>query len=376
MNTSIWPLRAGLASAVIVMAATACGGGGGTAEPATGSGETIEQHMDGLAAAGRFTGSVIVARGSTIVLRKSYGWADAEQHVANTPQTRFRIGSNSKQFTAMAIALLQQQGSLSASDGVCSYVVACPVAWQTITISHLLTHTSGLPDYTNFDTFPALIGTAVAVPALIDRFKSLPLERAPGSRWSYSNSNYVVLGSIIEQVSGMSYADFLQSRIFTPLQMTATGYDSSAITEPTHAQGYLAPGRRPVFIDMSEFYAAGALYSTVDDMLLWDRAVLASRLVPAAVMATLLSPVVPCPAGGCLKAADVGYGWGWFVADDAQTRYDYHWGRIDGFVSSNLIYPAEQVSVVVLSNLETSDVFGSADLVGHLAAAASGASAP
>jgi len=332
-----------------------CGGGGDQ----VGNADSAQAYMDALASEGKFTGAVLVAKGDTVLLSKGYGWADAELRVANTPQTKFRIGSNSKQFTAMAILLLEQQGRLHVSDLLCSFIEACPTDWEAITLKHLLTHTSGVPDYTNFEDFPQLIGTAVSVTDLIARFKQLPLDIAPGSRWLYSNSGYVLLGAVIEKASGQSYAEYLKTQIFTPLQMTHTGYDDSAITAADHARGNLTPTRTPVFIDMSEFFAAGALYSTVEDLLLWDRALMNNRLVPAAVLAPMITAQVPCPAGGCAMASDTGYGYGWFIAEVQQRRDIYHWGRIDGFTSSNSIFPDQQVSVIVLSNLETSSVFQS-----------------
>lgn len=358
------------ALAAISFILAGCGGSQGqntgvvtTAQDTT----AVQAYMDSLAAAGKFTGSVLVARGDDILLSKGYGWADIEKKVANTPQTKFRIGSNTKQFTAMAILLLEQQGKLNTADHLCMYITACPDAWRDITLKHLLTHTSGIPDYTNFSDFPIVIGTAVSVSDLIARFKNLPLNIAPGSRWQYSNSGYVLLGDIIEKTSGLSYADFLQSAIFTPLRMTHTGYDQSVITESDHAQGYLSLTRKPVLFDMSEVYAAGALYSTVEDLYIWNKALLNNRLVSAAVLLPMISAQIPCPASGCALASDIGYGYAWFIADVQQHRYIYHWGRIDGFISSNGFFPNEQVYVSVLSNLETSDVFQSSATLGVIA---------
>ena len=310
---------------------------------------------------------MLVARGDTILLSKGYGWADAGRQIANTPQTKFRVGSNSKQFTAMAVLLLEQQGKLHVSDKLCLYIDACPDAWKDVTLQHLLTHTSGIQDYTNFDNFPGLIGSPASVVDLIARFKSLPLISTPGSRWLYSNSGYVLLGYVIERTSGVSYADFLQAAIFSPLHMTHTGYDQSAITAADHAQGYLTPTTRPVFIDMSEFYAAGALYSTVEDLYIWNKALATNQFVSAAVLAPMITPQIPCPSGGCALASDLGYGYGWFIANEQQHRYIYHWGRIDGFISSSGFFPNEQVYSIVLSNLETSNVFQSGAQLGIMA---------
>src|SRR5262249_52786070 len=142
-----------------------------------------------------------------------------------------------------------------------------------------------------------------------------------------------------------------------PLRMTSTGY-ADAPWPPDHATGYLSPGVEPVRFDATEAAAAGALSSTVQDLFLWDRALLTGTLVPLSALDEMTTPYVPCPAGGCALATDVGYGYGWFLADLDARRYVYHWGRIDGFRSSNGFYRAEGVSVILLSNLETVDTFG------------------
>ena len=326
----------------------------------------ISAYLDALDAKGQLTGSILVAQQGTILLSRGYGFADAEQHVANTPHTRFRIGSVSKQFTAMAILMLQDQGKVNVHDPLCKYIDACPVAWQPVTVQDLLIHTSGMPDFIAFDDFPALIGQPATVQDLINRFKDMPLNFTPGTRWSYSNSGYVLLGAIIERLSGMTYARFLQKMIFTPLGMPDSGYDSNSPSLPEHATGYLSPGVKPVYLDMSEFYAAGALYSTVEDLFRWDQAIKGGKLVSAAALRDMFTPHIPCPSGGCALPTDIGYGYGWFIANESGHRLDYHWGRIDGFHSSNGFYPDDGIEVIFLSNLETVDSFGIAHQLGTL----------
>ncbi len=154
------------------------------------------------------------------------------------PWTRFRIGSITKQFTAMAILILQERGKLHVTDHICLYIPACPQDWQPITIAQLLTHSSGIPDYTNFPGFVPTWTQPTTPEELISRFKNMPLEFAPGSRFSYSNSGFILLGYIIERVSGESYATFLQGNIFAPLKMNNTGYDVAFPALPQHATGY------------------------------------------------------------------------------------------------------------------------------------------
>jgi len=214
---------------------------------------------------GVLSGSVLVAHNG-MVFDKGYGVADKEQHVLNTPQTRFRLGSVSKQFTAMAVLILQERGRLHVQDAICLYIPACPSDWRPITIEHLLTHTSGIPDYTNFPDFAVTWTQAVTVEQLIARFKDMSLKFSPGSAFRYSSSGYVLLGYIIERVAHVSYATFLQKQIFEPLGMQNSGYDSRYPSLPQHATGYYGGYVKPDAYDMSVVYAAGALYSTVEDM--------------------------------------------------------------------------------------------------------------
>jgi CubicO group peptidase (beta-lactamase class C family) len=271
----------------------------------------------------------------------------------------------------MAILILQERGKLHTQDAICLYIADCPTTWQPITMRHLLTHTSGIPNYTNFPDFPALIGAPVTVEQLIARFKQSPLDFAPGTRWSYSNSGYILLGYVIERVSGMSYASFLDQNIFIPLQIRDSGYDENTPSLPEHASGYLRAHISPVYLDMSEFYAAGALYSTVEDLYRWDQALTTQRLVSQQTLDAMFTAYVPCPAGGCALASDLGYGYGWFLAKESNRTLIYHLGHIDGFLTYNGFYPQDNVDVVLLSNLETTAVLS---ISVHLGAMALGAS--
>jgi len=331
------------------------------------SAQTVTGYLGQLRDRGQITGSVLVNRRGKSLADEGFGFAEEELRSPNAPGTRFRIGSITKQFTAMAVLMLQDRGMVQVSHSICEYIANCPVHWQPITLHHLLTHSSGIPDYTNFDDFAALIDTPATVEQLIERFRSRELEFTPGSRWKYSNSGYVLLGDVVERTSGRSYAEFLDQNIFQPLGMGSTGYDSNDPPVPSHAQGYLQPGVKPVHFDMSEVYAAGALYSTTGDLYLWDEALLGGRLISAELFRQMIAPQIPCP-GGCALPTDVGYGYGWFIAREAAQTYVYHWGHIDGFLSSNGFYPDDHRIVVVLSNLETTDVFGISTQLGKLAA--------
>jgi CubicO group peptidase (beta-lactamase class C family) len=328
---------------------------------------SVTAYLDGLSSQNQITGAVRVEKDGVVLVEAGYGLADEAHAIANTPATRFRIGSNTKQFTAMAILLLQDDGQLGVDDPICRYLINCPDSWQPITIQELLDHSSGIPDYINSAGFPSYIGTPATVDQLIARFRDWPLDFTPGSQWSYSNSGYLLLGAIVTHVSGLAYADFLRQRIFTPLQMADTDYDVDVPPLGTHATGYLGPGVEPVFLAMSEFDAAGALASTVGDLSRWNQALEQGTIGSAAARAAMFTPHIACPSGGCALGSDIGYGDGWFIANVDGARYDYHWGRIDGFKSSNGFYPDAHVTVILLSNLETVDTFGIASELGTVA---------
>ncbi len=318
----------------------------------------IDAYLTHLMTKGVMNGSVLVAHNG-MVFDKGYGVADKEKQILNTPQTRFRLGSVSKQFTALAILMLQERSKLHVQDHICLYISSCPQDWQPITIEQLLTHTSGIPDYTNFPDFAVTWTQAVTVEQLIARFKDMPLEFSPGSAFRYSSSGYVLLGYIIERVSHMSYAAFLQKQIFAPLALHNTGYDTQYPSLPQHATGYYPGYIKPDAYDMSVLYAAGALYSTVEDMYVWDQSLAKHTLVSQQSLDAMFTLHASCPSsgpGGCLMHSDLGYGYGWFIAQEPQGRLIYHVGRIDGFLAYNGFYPATNTDVVVLSNLETTDV--------------------
>ncbi len=304
------------------------------------------------------SGSVLVAHNG-MVFSKGYGQADMEKHVSNTPQTMFRIGSISKQFTAMAILILQERGKLHVQDALCTYIPNCPQDWQPITIKHLLTHTSGIPDYTDAPDFLSWWTQPQTPEQIISRFKTLPLDFTPGHQFRYSNSGYLLLGYIIERISGQSFATFLHENIFTPLNMTSSGYDSSII-QSGHAKGYYQNYSSADVFDISWAHAAGALYSTTGDLYTWDLALAAHKLVSPQAITDMFTVHIPCaPAGSpknCLLSNDKGYGYGWFIAVEPLGKLYYHVGYIDGFYTFNGFYPEKNIQIVVLTNLEKIDV--------------------
>ena len=297
-----------------------------------------DAYLSKLTKAKLFSGSVLLERNGKVLVRKGYGKADREKHLVNTAQTKFRIGSLTKQFTAMAILILQARGKLNVQDRICTYFSRCPAAWQKITLHHLLTHTSGIPDFISFPDFKITMRSPSSPTQTIARFKDKPLDFQPGEKFSYSNSGYVVLGAIIEQTSGKKYETFLQENIFVPLQMVNSGYDHN---NGDLAIGYQNQTNLADFIDMSIPYAAGGLYSTVEDLYRWDRALYTDKLISKSLRDKMFTAF-----GG------FGYGYGWGIGKEGDRPMASHAGGINGFSSSITRYPNDKIVIIVLSNRE------------------------
>lgn len=302
----------------------------------------------------QFMGTVLVVRGGETVLSQGYGMADLEQRVLHSPQTRFRIGSVTKQFTAAAILQLQDRGLVDVQVPVVTYLPDYPN--DTITLHQLLTHTAGLPNLTSFPDFAKWMDQPTTLDALIARFQDLPLEFEPGTQYRYSNSGYVLLTQVIETVSGQSYADYMAENLLTPLGMESTGYALSPV--PGLARGYEFKGQdyQPAApINMSVPQGAGGLYSTVGDLARWnqvlfgdapgDRAVLSQGAI-----ATMTTPQVSL---GMATAPNLAYGYGLVIDNESVPPRIGHGGGINGFVSSLVYIPAQAATIVVLSNVET-----------------------
>jgi len=303
----------------------------------------VDEYMNAALRVDRFSGSILVARDGLPIVSKGYGMANVELDVPNTPQTVFRLGSVTKQFTAMAIMMLQERGKLNVNDPACKYLPDCPAAWQPITVKNLLTHTAGVPNYTGFPDFVKTAVLPTTNAAMIARLRDKPLEFAPGEKFAYSNSGYFLLGAIIERASGNSYANFLQENIFTPLGMKQTGYDSPLRIIKNRAAGYARQGGETVnaaYMDMTIPYAAGALDSTTGDLLLWDQALYTEKLVSRKTLDEIFTP---------FKS---GYGYGWGIGKKFDRQEISHGGAIFGFATEIARFPADKVTVVVLSNVE------------------------
>ncbi len=302
----------------------------------------FEGYMKACVDVNHFSGAVLVSKGGETLFAGGYGFANVEHQVPNTPRTKFRLGSITKQFTAMAILILQERGKLKVEDPVGKYFDDAPKAWEGVTIQHLLTHTGGVPSYTDDPVYHTKMMMPETVKSMIARFREKPLDFRPGEKFHYSNSGYFLLGAIIEKASGQSYEAFLKAAIFDPLGMKDTGYDHHATLIPGRAAGYNL-GRNGLvnaeYLDMSQPYSAGSLYSTALDLARWDAALNDGKLISKESYAKMYTPIKN------------NYAYGWVVSTAKGRKEIQHGGGINGFVTQILRYPQEKVCVVVLCNV-------------------------
>lgn len=297
----------------------------------------------------RFSGAVLVAREGQMVFRGAFGDANREFSVANSPETKFRIGSVSKQFTAAAVLLLAQRGALQLTDPISKHLPEWPSAWSKVTIHHLLSHTAGLPRLTTramLDVSALSAATPIPFRNVGDLFapgeEFQPLDSEPGQRWAYSNVGYIVLGMLVAKVSGQSFCGFVSQAVFQPSGMANSGCEVPSVIIKNRASGYNRVDgvlTNAPFVDVGFAGGAGAFYSTVDDLLRWDRALSANTLLNAASTAKLFTPVMN------------EYGYGWWVQTKFNRRVEWHGGDAPGVVSQITRYPKDQLFIAILSNV-------------------------
>ena len=291
---------------------------------------------------GEFMGVVLVARDGEILFDKGYGSANLEWKIANDGDTKFRLGSISKQFTAAAILLLQERGKVSLDAPIKSYLPDAPAAWDKVTVRNLLTHSAGIPNFTSFDDYGKQKTLAATTASLTARFRDKPLDFQPGEKFAYSNSGYILLTAIVEKASGQPYAAFVADNIFKPMGMADSGYDSHATVIARRAAGY---SRSPAgmvnadYIDMSIPQGAGALYSTAHDLHKWQRGLFGGKLLKPDSLKAYLTPFKSNYALGVTV-----------VTRDGATTVS-HGGGIEGFNTWLGYDPDRKLTVVVLANL-------------------------
>lgn len=294
--------------------------------------------------------SVAVAVGDEMLLEKGYGLAEVEHDVAANAETMFRIGSITKQYAAAAIVRLHEHDELDIDEDMTVYLPDHPTQGHVVTVRHLLTHTSGIPSYTGL---PGVMGE-ISLPAthadMIAMWADLPYDFAPGERFQYNNSGYYLLGVIIESVTGQEYGDYLQEQFFEPLGLTRTRNGSNLDIVKNRAQGYQViddelKNDAPIF--MGKPGAAGAIEASAGDLVRWQRALLAGKVVQPDSYEEMTTPFM------LNDASETGYGFGLFMDEFEGYRRVQHGGGINGFNSILLYVPEMDLSVAVISNSES-----------------------
>lgn len=300
---------------------------------------------------GVYDGAVLVARHGQVILSQGYGFADREKKIPNTPQTKFRIASTTKQFTAMAILLLQEQGKLNVDDSICNHITNCQEIFEPVKIRHLLSQSAGIPNT-----------TAYSVPGdqMVSKFATLFFP--PGEQFKYQDVTYNLAGRIIETVSGQSYASFLKQNIFDPLGMSNSGVDDMKQTDLakgySNAEGDIA--LQPVYT-----FAEGSVYSTVEDMYRWDQALYSDKLLPQSSLKAMFTPQVAIPDGeyyGFDGSTGWSYGFGWFIAPQ-ELGYVIHGGMLPGYRAEIRRYMDDETVIILLTNQEAVALYPTAEAI-------------
>ncbi len=315
--------------------------------------EQIEKLLSTYEEYSKFNGSVLVSDQGKVIYKKGFGMANMEWNIPNQPNTKHRLGSITKQFTAMLILQLVAEGKLDLQAPITSYLPDYPKAsGDIITSHHLLTHTSGIPNYTAFPKFMEDESRNPYTPEeFVKMFAEKQLDFTPGEKFSYSNSGYFLLGVLVEKLSGKSYEKMLQDKIFTPLNMKDTGYDNHVNILKNRATGYEKSGTDYVnssYLDMSIPYAAGSMYSTVEDLFKWDQALYTTSILPKEYMTLYFKPYIPA-----FGNSHYAYGWGVGYAKIGKSTDSIyalgHGGGINGF-NTNISRTTSNNSLVVLLN--------------------------
>jgi len=321
------------------------------------NGQTKTEQLDKLlnlyTEYGQFNGSVLVSEKGEVIYKRGFGMANMEWDIPNQSNTKHRLGSITKQFTAMLILQLMEQGKLKLDVPIVTYLPDYPKPnGEKITIHHLLTHTSGIPNYTSFPNFFKNESRNPYSPEeFVKVFADSTLDFTPGEKFSYSNSGYFLLGVIIEKVIGKSYEEVLKENILVPLKMKDTGYDHYNIILKNRATGYERSGSSYInadYLDMSIPYAAGSLYSTVEDLYRWDLALYSEQILPKKYSDLLFTPFIP--------AFGSHYGYGWVIGKapigntNDSLNVVNHGGGINGFNTIITRVPSDKNLIVLLNN--------------------------
>lgn len=304
----------------------------------------------------QFSGSVLVAQHGQIVLARGYGMANWQNSTPATVNTRFYLGSITKEFTALATLILQAQGKLHVSDRICTYIANCPPPWQPVTIHNLLTHTSGIPELDDAQI------SSTSPQDWINSFDTSSLQFEPGSQFDYCSTCYQILAYVVQQAAGVPYSQFVQQMILNPLHMNRSGFDTTSYyARPDSAIGYESWQVNAPTVEehadphWSFLFGSGLLYSTVEDLYRWDQALYHNTLVSQQTLARAFTPYV---AATFFPGSRYGYGWYLAPSPVQGHRLIWHDGMLDGFRNYIGRYVDDDVTIIFLSNLSTVDVVG------------------
>jgi len=307
----------------------------------------VDEYIDAHMQMNQFSGSILIAKNEQILVNKGYGFANYEFDIKNTPVTKFRIGSLTKGFTAVAILQLEEKGLLTLDDNLQKFIPDYPRG-NEITIKNLLTHTSGIPNHTELEDFNKERRVyEYSIIETIETFKNKALEFNPGEEFNYSNSNYILLGLIIEQVSLMSYEEYVKHNIFEPLNMKNSGFEYPQKVIKNLTQGYCINDNeieKAKFRNMSNAHASGALYSTTEDLYKWDRALYSEKLISNESKEKMFTEFKD------------NYGFGWGIVNVFNHKMIAHSGDIDGFTSNISRFINDDISIIILSNFEQTPI--------------------
>lgn len=342
-----------LSSGLVVLAVTICLSP--FAQAQAGISTDVQKKIDeiaaqALASTGAPSASLAIVRDDRIVYAKAYGLSNLETQTAARPEMRYCIGSISKQFTAIAILMLSEQGKLLLDDSVSRFVPNLTRAGE-VTIRELLTMTSGYQDFWPQDYVPPMMLDSTTPQQILDRWARIPLDFNPGAKWQYSNTNYTIAGLIVEKASGLPLLEFLSRRIFAPLHMNSVVSMHVAKDTPTDPVGYLkyalGPPRPAPKEGKGWMFAAGELAMTASDLALWDISILNRKLLKPDSYRQFETEAL-------INGVGTHYGLGVNVGMEQDRRILSHGGEVSGFVAQNVVYPDDQAAVAVLTNLDAS----------------------
>lgn len=317
----------------------------------------LDKYMQSQFKINDFSGTVLIKQKGKLIYSASFGEADKEWHIKNSINSKYRIGSLTKQFTAACVLSLEEQGKLKLDDKLSKYIPDYPKG-DLITIEMLLNQTTGIKDYTEIPDSGSHSDVVPLSPLqIINEFKRVPYDFTPGTRWEYSNSNYFLLGYIVEKVSGENYSDYLRKNIVQKAGLANTGMDKIDSVLQYRAKGYEYNGysyvNAPYFV-IEGPYSAGGMYSTVSDLYNWETALMDKKVLSETSVRKMITPYMGH------------YGYAQFIDSLEKHKRIWHNGGIPGFSSCLTYYPENDITIVVLSNNESNATGISSALAGIL----------